>query len=382
MTSGSWEPLMSSAALSLFKDEEGRNEHKYSPKGEVKEESLTRYSSWSELKEATLNDDDDCDNDVALTSQGEIKVPPSAAVRFKHDDILCGIYGCNPLKDENGTVKCNECSKKLSPQGFIEHAESCERLRENPVTATVKIPPVHDASANKNTKNNVNTVEFCNPNKKRKRSVNSEVEVMDPSISNKSLSPSGIKPPPEKKQKPKKEEKKKKTTGRNKGPVDLDKHCGVIAPPSNTPCTRSLTCKSHSVALKRAVQGRSQLYDLLLAQYQKKSIGRPQNNGVANKQENGKKDGKNELSEKDEGPIDSEQEVDSVMEALMCSKPQPIVTRQDSYVPPTSSGELYDTNAEKGDNTTVRMIRILDNNAIYDACNFVFETFNKSTLPE
>lgn len=47
-------------------------------------------------------------------------------------------------------------------------------------------------------------------------------------------------------------------------------------PPNNTPCTRSLTCKSHSMALKRGVLGRSQSYDILLAQYQKKSIGRPQ----------------------------------------------------------------------------------------------------------
>ncbi|CAG8474952.1 1936_t:CDS:2 [Acaulospora morrowiae] len=313
MTS-SWESLITSTSLSIFKDEEGQNERRFSPNVEVKEEPLTNYSTWSELKEATLNDDE-LENEANTDSQE--------------------IYGCNPLKDESGTLKCNECSKKLSPQSFIEHTETCEKIRENSLAATVKMP-VQEASANKNAKNNnASTAETCNSNKKRKRSVNSEVEVTDPSISNKSLSPSGTKLPPEKKQKPKKEKEKKKTTGRNKGPIDLDKQCGVIAPPSTTPCTRSLTCKSHPMALKRAVQGRSQLYDILLAQYQKKSIGRPQNNGVANKQENGKKDGKNEVSEKDDGPIDSEQEVDSVMEALMCSKPRPITTRQDTYAPPT-----------------------------------------------
>lgn len=41
------------------------------------------------------------------------------------------------------------------------------------------------------------------------------------------------------------------------------------------PCTRSLTCKSHSMGAKRSVDGRSQPYDVLLAAYQKKSIGRP-----------------------------------------------------------------------------------------------------------
>lgn len=44
---------------------------------------------------------------------------------------------------------------------------------------------------------------------------------------------------------------------------------------NNMPCTRSLTCKSHSMGAKRAVDGRSQPYDVLLAAYQKKSIGRP-----------------------------------------------------------------------------------------------------------
>lgn len=58
-------------------------------------------------------------------------------------------------------------------------------------------------------------------------------------------------------------------------PLDLDKQCGVIQGQNNLPCTRSLTCKSHSMGAKRAVEGRSQKYDVLLQAYQKKSIGRP-----------------------------------------------------------------------------------------------------------
>lgn len=61
-------------------------------------------------------------------------------------------------------------------------------------------------------------------------------------------------------------------------PLDLDKQCGVIQGLNNLPCTRSLTCKSHSMGAKRAVDGRSQPYDVLLAAYQKKSIGRPNGN--------------------------------------------------------------------------------------------------------
>ncbi|RKP23921.1 SCA7 domain-containing protein, partial [Syncephalis pseudoplumigaleata] len=53
---------------------------------------------------------------------------------------------------------------------------------------------------------------------------------------------------------------------RRPGPVDLDKQCGVMLP-TNQPCSRSLTCKTHSMSLKRGVVGRSQPYDVLYAAY-------------------------------------------------------------------------------------------------------------------
>lgn len=60
----------------------------------------------------------------------------------------------------------------------------------------------------------------------------------------------------------------KVTKGRYKGPVDYDKQCGVIND-KNLPCSRSLTCKSHSMGAKRAVQGRSRDYDALLLDWQR-----------------------------------------------------------------------------------------------------------------
>ena len=58
----------------------------------------------------------------------------------------------------------------------------------------------------------------------------------------------------------------KNTKGRFKGPIDYDRHCGVIND-KNLPCSRSLTCKSHSMGAKRAVQGRSKDYDQLLLEW-------------------------------------------------------------------------------------------------------------------
>ncbi|XP_069694573.1 ataxin-7-like protein 1 isoform X2 [Periplaneta americana] len=48
---------------------------------------------------------------------------------------------------------------------------------------------------------------------------------------------------------------------------DPDKHCGVWNGENSKPCTRSLTCKSHSLSMRRAVSGRSKHFDKLLADH-------------------------------------------------------------------------------------------------------------------
>ena len=75
-------------------------------------------------------------------------------------------------------------------------------------------------------------------------------------------------PSPEEPAKKKNKPTAKVTKGRLKGPVDYDKQCGVIND-KNLPCSRSLTCKSHSMGAKRAVQGRSRNYDELLLEWQR-----------------------------------------------------------------------------------------------------------------
>lgn len=47
---------------------------------------------------------------------------------------------------------------------------------------------------------------------------------------------------------------------------DPEKHCGVRTG-NMKPCTRSLTCKTHSVSLRRNVDGRSKPFDQLLADH-------------------------------------------------------------------------------------------------------------------
>lgn len=52
-------------------------------------------------------------------------------------------------------------------------------------------------------------------------------------------------------------------------PLDFDRHCGVIND-KGLPCSRSLTCKTHTVGAKRAVLGRSRPFDELHLEWQRK----------------------------------------------------------------------------------------------------------------
>ncbi|XP_043933922.1 ataxin-7 isoform X3 [Protopterus annectens] len=52
---------------------------------------------------------------------------------------------------------------------------------------------------------------------------------------------------------------------------DPDIHCGVVNVDTKKPCARSLTCKTHSLTQRRAVQGRKKQFDTLLAEYKSKT---------------------------------------------------------------------------------------------------------------
>uniref|UniRef100_A0A3P9MJZ5 Ataxin-7-like protein 1 n=1 Tax=Oryzias latipes TaxID=8090 RepID=A0A3P9MJZ5_ORYLA len=52
---------------------------------------------------------------------------------------------------------------------------------------------------------------------------------------------------------------------------DPNKHCGVQDPETKRPCTRSLTCKTHSLTHRRAVPGRKKQFDLLLAEHKEQT---------------------------------------------------------------------------------------------------------------
>ncbi|KAL8674441.1 MAG: hypothetical protein Q9168_001174 [Polycauliona sp. 1 TL-2023] len=119
-----------------------------------------------------------------------------------------------------------------------------------------------------------------------------------------------------KKKKLKKDEPPKPKLPKPKGPVDVEKQCGVLLPNGGF-CARSLTCKSHSMGAKRGVPGRTMPYDYLLAQYQKKNQA---------KQQKAAMDANAPLVDDTDAnvPVDSDEEKDAYMAGLARWRPQPL----------------------------------------------------------
>ncbi|CAB1314836.1 unnamed protein product [Coregonus sp. 'balchen'] len=63
----------------------------------------------------------------------------------------------------------------------------------------------------------------------------------------------------------------KKQDNSAKREFNPDIHCGVLDMTARKPCTRSLTCKTHSLSQRRAVLGRRKRFDTLLAEHKSKA---------------------------------------------------------------------------------------------------------------
>lgn len=149
--------------------------------------------------------------------------------------------------------------------------------------------------------------------KSTKKSAGKKIEVDDTKKGKKRKADGDAEKGP--KQKKKKEEPKPKAP-KQKGPVDVERQCGVSK--DGVPCARSLTCKSHSMGAKRAVAGRSLPYDMLLAAYQKKNQAKQQKAAI---------DANAPLEDEEagNGPVDSDEELTAVMHGLSNWNPQPVV---------------------------------------------------------
>ncbi|ANB15240.1 Sgf73p [Sugiyamaella lignohabitans] len=130
-------------------------------------------------------------------------------------------------------------------------------------------------------------------------------------------SPSAEGTPEKKARKSKREKLVKSSASKSKGPVDVERQCGVELPNGGL-CARSLTCKTHSMGAKRAVKGRSAPYDILLAQYQRKNQVKMASLSTAQ-----------QLADENEAlggstPLNPDEEVQQVMEGVQRAYPIPL----------------------------------------------------------
>lgn len=125
--------------------------------------------------------------------------------------------------------------------------------------------------------------------------------------------------------KKKKNQTKAPKSSKNKGPVDVEKQCGVPLPNGGF-CARSLTCKTHSMGAKRMVPGRSAPYDVLLQQYQKRNQAKlAANNALAmQKKENEELNADSTSDTNANRILDPDDETYLVLEGLSKNQPIPL----------------------------------------------------------
>ena len=124
---------------------------------------------------------------------------------------------------------------------------------------------------------------------------------------------------------------KQMAVSKHKGPIDVEKQCGVALSLGGF-CARSLTCKTHPMGAKRAVPGRSAPYDVLLQRYQKCNQAKlaATNALAAQRREDAQLSGVtfDQDSEFGSGPmnvvLDPDEETQLVLEGLSKNSPCPL----------------------------------------------------------
>lgn len=174
---------------------------------------------------------------------------------------------------------CNSCGTAVLEKNMAEHITLCNEKKIKKEVADEKVEVAETVvlddngitgSAKKETvpKEKSSPKKISKPTKKvvKKRKTDSGDENAE--VNNKENT---AEQPVQKKAKTERKKKEPKPkANKNKGPVDVERQCGVPLPNGGF-CARSLTCKTHSMGAKRSVLGRSAPYDQLLAAYQRKN---------------------------------------------------------------------------------------------------------------
>lgn len=184
-----------------------------------------------------------------------------------------------PREDPLETVVCRHCKRPVLKETATEHIKGCLKAKQEKARKKKEARDAANRAKEKAAGKNVDDDEgdddgAMKSHKGAKKNAIKGMAEDGPKKGKKRKADGEDEKDKEPKKKKKKDEPKPKVP-KPKGPVDVERQCGVNLP-NGGQCARSLTCKSHSMGAKRAVPGRSLPYDMLLQAYQKKNQARQQ----------------------------------------------------------------------------------------------------------
>ncbi|KAF2674947.1 SCA7-domain-containing protein [Microthyrium microscopicum] len=213
------------------------------------------------------------------------------------------------FEEASDMIQCKHCKKPVYKSAAPEHIKDCLRKKQEKLQKKKEAKEAKDAALRKERNGGISPEPADDAGKvqssAKKGAVDADGVTGAKKTSKKRKAEDDGKGPNAKK---KKKDDPKPKTAKPKGPVDVEKQCGVLLP-NGSMCARSLTCKSHSMGAKRAVPGRSMPYDVLLAQYQKKNQAKLQRAAL---------DANAPLQDdfEPQGTVDSDEERDKIMDAI------------------------------------------------------------------
>ncbi|KAL6235367.1 hypothetical protein BDW75DRAFT_230332 [Aspergillus navahoensis] len=254
--------------------------------------------------------------------------PDSSPILPEIDEKTMSVFPTGKPREEDHleTVVCKTCKRPVLKQNAAEHIRGCIRAKQEKAR---KRKELRDATNRAKAGEKEGDEEGAGGDKGGEGDESVKAQKSAKKSAVKGMADDGTKKGKKRKaegdeenkdkepKKKKKKEEQRPKTAKPKGPVDVEKQCGVPLP-NGAQCARSLTCKSHSMGAKRAVPGRSLPYDMLLQAYQKKNQARQQKAAI---------DANAPLQDdlENNGPVDSDEEKDAVMAAISRSQPQPLV---------------------------------------------------------
>lgn len=191
------------------------------------------------------------------------------------DKIAAAFPSGRPFEDSHEMVNCKHCKRPVLRSAAGQHIKDCLKKKQEKLQKKKEAKEAKDAAIRKEKNGGVSPAPEAEEGADPKRARKTALDLGDGTAKKSSKKRKADDEPKGASAKKKKKEDTKAKAAKAKGPVDVEKQCGVILS-NGALCARSLTCKSHSMGAKRSVPGRSAPYDLLLAQYQKKNQAKQQ----------------------------------------------------------------------------------------------------------